>query len=263
MLYLIGIQRPVGNPPGCGNDCIFSGYNIIYYRRIRRPDIICGKILLEISLVIPLVQLGQSGLDPLVNTSILQCPVFIIPAVRPCLISVEEGLEIRKLCIHVILAGRDYGSADLAVAVIINLHQLITQSLELLDCFWKLVRGGNPYAFQLRHIINHLGGHLRRIRAHRQSVDSSVFFRYIDEISVIIENVVQIITTVLLIILGQIRKAALACQIFKIIGIYHKYIRKISCRQLGAELLFVLIRIYDPVIYQVNIHFFLQKLYRS
>ena len=24
MLYLIGIQRPVGNPPGCGNDCIFS-----------------------------------------------------------------------------------------------------------------------------------------------------------------------------------------------------------------------------------------------
>ena len=209
MLYLIGIKRPVGNPPGSGNNGIFSGYDIIDNRRICGPDIICGEILLEIALVIPFVQLCQSGLDPFVDTCILQSPVFIIPAVRPCFISMEEGLKICQLCIHIVLAGRNDRAAGLSVAVIIHFHQLVAEGFKLLNGFRQLICGSNAHAFQLCHVINHLRGHLCRIRAHRQSVDFSVLFGDVDEVSVIVENIVQIITTVFFIVFGQIRKAAL------------------------------------------------------
>ena len=43
----------------------------------------------------------------------------------------------------------------------------------------------------------------------RQSVDFSVLFGDVDEVSVLVENIVQIITTVFFIVFGQIRKAAL------------------------------------------------------
>ena len=210
MLYLVAVQRPVGNPPGTGHDSELAGHDVADHLGIRCPDIICRKVFLEISLVVPLVELGQDILVLLTDAGIFQCAIVVDPTTDPGLIGMEERREISQLGTKVVLAGRKHRSSS-------GLHQLVAKGLKLLDSLRQLFCGSDTHILQLVHIVVHLGSHLCRIRTYRQSIQLAVLFADIDEIAVEIVDILQIRASVHLIGLGQVKQSALTGQILEIV----------------------------------------------